>query len=182
MLKKKKELWNLYFYKGKYRTDEGLKRALIKDGIVWVSPYRTYYYIERYFGVYLNRDELRDYAVDYELTTEENFNKWLREQVKDGQCEICRTQWYHCDDNDGIGTCDWWDTRDVIIDSMDCFDPKHPDDFIEMSERTLDEYCDTLSEEEYEKFNKLPENKQFRIAMKWRVDMYNKYIKNSCNP
>ena len=44
-----KDLSDLYFYKGKYRTDEGLKRALIKEGIVWMSPKRNYYNYEDVF-------------------------------------------------------------------------------------------------------------------------------------
>lgn len=175
-MKKDIDLNDLYFYKGKFRTDDGLKRALIKDGTVWVSPYRAYYLIEKYWEYYYDKDMLEDYATDYELTTRENFNKWLREQIKTGQCQVCHTQWYHCDANDGIGTMDWWDTREAIEDSLDRWDPKYPDDFIERSERTWEEYVDTISDEEFKKFERLPDDKQMRIAMKWRINLYNKAL------
>ena len=142
---------DLYFYKGKFRTDEGLKRALIKDDIVTISPNRAYYLWEEKFEYYYDYDMLKDYCTDYEYITKEeanNFRKWLNKMVKEGKIEVVHHQWYHCDENDNIGTEDWWDTREAIIDNMDRWDPRWPDDFIEHVERTVEAYGDTISQEE----------------------------------
>lgn len=168
------ELLELYFYKGKYRTDEGLKRELIKDGTVWVSRKQNYYLLSDVFEYYYSYDYLMDYVTDNGLTTRSGFRKWLKQQISEGKCEVLNTRWYHCDANDGIGTMDWWDTREAIIDGFDRYDPKWPDDFIEQCERTIESYADeVLTEEEWQQFLKLPEEKQCRIAMKWRIAKYN---------
>ena len=147
----------------------------------WRHKYGAYYLIEKYWEYYYDRETLKDYATDWDITTEENFNKWLKEQIETGQCQVIHTQWYHCDANDGVGTMDWWDTREAVEDSLDYWDPKYPDDFIERSERTWEEYVDTISEAEYEHFKNLPEDKQMRIAMRWRVNLYNKAVEaNKC--
>ena len=168
---------DLYFYKGKFRTDEGLKRALIKDDIVTISPNRAYYLWEEKFEYYYDYNMLKDYCTDYEYITKEeanNFRKWLNKMVKEGKIEVVHHQWYHCDENDNIGTEDWWDTREAIIDNMDRWDPRWPDDFIEHVERTVEAYGDTISQEEWDKLMKLPDEEVDKIAMKWRINEYNK--------
>ena len=174
-MKQKPELHEYYFYKGKYRTEEGLKRALIKDGIVTVSPKQNYYCYEAYTEYCYPYDMMLDYAHDYEWCSEEelkHFRKWLNQKIKNGEITVCNTAWYHCDENDGIGT-EWWDCLEAVKDGMDRFDPKWPDDFIENAEYSVEEYCQTLTDEEFAKFETLPEEKQYRIAMKWRINMYN---------
>jgi len=175
-----KDLSDLYFYKGKYRTDEGLKRALIKDKIVWTSPKQNYYCYEDYTEYCYPYDMMFDYASDYEWCSKEelkHFRSWLNKMIKEGKITICNCMFYHCDENDGIGTCDWWDTREAIMDCMDRLDPKYPDDFIETSENSVEEYCQTLSEDDFKKFEELSEDKQYKIAMSWRIEMYNNYKK-----
>ena len=83
-----------------------------------------------------------------------------------------RSPFYHCDENDGIGT-DWWDCLDAVRDCMDRFDPKWPDDFIENAEYSVEEYCQTLSDKEFEEFETLLEEEQYKLAMRWRIKMYN---------
>ena len=176
MAKKQINLWELCFYKGKYRTDEGLKRALIKDKIVWTSPKRNYYEYEDVFEYCYDFETLRDYVTDYEMCSSDDakhFRRWLNQKIKEGKIKVLNTSWYHCDANDGIGTMDWWDTREAIMDCMYRFDSKYPDDFIETSENSAEAYCQTLSKEDFERFEKLPEDKQYRIAMRWRIEMYN---------
>lgn len=175
MSKKKVDLYDLYFYKGKYRTDEGLKRALIKDGIVTVSPKQNYYCYEKYTEYCYPYYMMQDYASDNEWCSEEelkHFRKWLNTKIRDGEITVCNTSWYHSDYTDGIGT-EWWDCLEAVKDGMDRFDPKWPDDFIENAEYSVEEYCQTLTEEEFAKFENLPEEKQYRIAMKWRIKVYN---------
>jgi len=169
---------DLYFYKGRYRTDNGLKRALIKDGIIWVSPKRNYYCWDKQFEYCYDFEYMRDYCHDYELITDDeykHFRKWLNKMIKAGEITICNTSWYHCDENDGIGTPDFWDAREAVVDSMDRFDPKYPDDFIETLENSVEEYYETLTDEEFKEFEKLPDEVQEKAAMKWRIKMYNNY-------
>lgn len=173
-MSKRVDLNDLYFYKGRFRTDEGLKRALIKDGTVNVSPYRAYYCIEELSEYSWDRQTIKELAIDRYLATEEEFNKWIKEAIDNGECEVTHTRWYHCDANDGLGTRDWWDTREAVESDFDCWNPKYPDDFIERSEITWESYADTLSEEEFKKFEKLPEDKQMRTAMRWRINIYKK--------
>ena len=176
-MKQKLELYDYYFYKGKYRTDEGLKRALIKDGIVWTSPKRNYYCYEDFTEYCYPYDMMLDYAHDYEWCSKEelkHFRSWLNKMIKEGKITVCNCIFYHCDENDGIGTPEWWDARESILGGMFGFDPKYPDDFIENAEYSVEEYCQTLTDEEFAKFESLPEEKQYKIAMKWRIDEYNK--------
>ncbi len=170
---------DLYFYKGKYRTEEGLKRALIKDGIVTVSPKQNYYCYEDYTEYCYPYDMMFDYASDYEWCSKEelkHFRSWLNKMIKEGKITVCNTSWYHSDYTDGIGMIDFWDCLEQIREGMDRFDPKYPDDFIETLENSVEEYCQTLSDEEFKEFEKLPEKKQDRIAMNWRTNLYNKAI------
>ena len=179
---KKTNLWDLYFYKGKYRTDEGLKRALIKDGIVWVSPKQNYYFYEKYTEYCYPYFLMRDYASDEEWCSKEelkHFRKWLNQKIKDGEITVCNTAWYHCEANEGIGEPEWIDARDAVMSCMDVFYPKCPDEFIENSEYSVEEYCQTLSDDEFKNFEKLPEEKQYKIAMRWRIKLYNKYKETS---
>ena len=139
-MKQKPELHEYYFYKGKYRTEEGLKRALIKDGIVWVSPKQNYYCYKEYTEYCYPYDMMLDYAHDYEWCSEEelkHFRKWLNKKIKSGEITVCNTAWYYCDENDGIGT-EWWDCLGAIKDNMDRFDPKWPDGFIENAEWSVE--------------------------------------------
>ena len=166
---------DLYFYKGKYRTELGLKRALIKDGIVTVSPKQNYYLWEKCFEYYYPYDMLKDYCTDYEYISEEeakHFRAWLNKMIKAGEIEVTNHEWYHCEENDNIGTEDFWDTLEAVKDNMDRFDPKYPDEFIEDVERTIDEFADTVSEEYWNEFLKLPDEEQEKIAMKWRIKTY----------
>lgn len=165
-----------YFYKGKYRTEEGLKRALIKDKIVTVSPKQNYYLYEDVFEYCYDFETLRDYVTDYELCTAEeakHFRKWLNEKIREGKISVLKTSWYHCEENDNIGTEDFWDTLQAIMENINYFDPKYPEDFIETDEQSVEEYCQTLTDEEFNKFEKLPDDKQYRIAMRWRIKCYN---------
>lgn len=174
--KNRTELHDYYFYKGKYRTEEGLKRALIKDGIVTVSPKQNYYCYEEYTEYCYPYAMMLDYAYYYEWCSEEelkHFRKWLNQKIKNGEIIVCNTSWYHCDENDGMGT-DWWDCLEAVKEGRDRFDPKWPDDFIEEAEWSIEEYCQTLTDEEFAEFKTLPEKKQYRIAMRWRIDIYNK--------
>ena len=48
-MKQKPELYDYYFYKGKYRTEEGLKRALIKLQIKNAKISELYLRANKYF-------------------------------------------------------------------------------------------------------------------------------------
>ena len=165
-----------YFYKGKYRTYEGLKRALIKDKIVTVSPKQNYYWYEDKTEFYYPYSMMYDYAHDYEWCSKEelnHFRSWLNKKIEEGKISVLNTSWYHCEENDNIGTENFWDTLQAIMEGMDRFDPKYPDDFIETDEQSVEEYCQTLTNEEFNKFQKLPDDNQYRIAMSWRIKCYN---------
>ena len=142
---------DLYFYKGKYRTEEGLKRALIKDKIVWVSPKQNYYCYEDYTEYCYPYDMMFDYASDYEWCSKEelkHFRGWLNKMIKEEKITVCNCMFYHSDYTDGIGMIYFWDCLEEIREGMDRFDPKYPDDFIETLEQTVEEYSETVSKEE----------------------------------
>ena len=175
MKKKIKDLSDLYFYKGKYRTEEGLKRALIKDGIIWTSPKRNYYHYIDVFEYCYSFEMLRDYVTDYGLCSADDakhFRKWLNQKIKENKIKVINTSWYHCDENDGIGEIDWLDTLDSVMDTRSSFDLQYPNDFIETSEQSVEEYCQTLNREDLNKFESLSSDKQYKLAMNWRIDMY----------
>lgn len=173
---------DLYFYKGKFRTEEGLKRALIKDGRVTTSPKQNYYCYEDFTEYCYPYDALFDYAHDYEWCTEEelkHFRKWLNSKIKEGKISVVNASWYHCEENDNLGTTDFWETLEAILDGMWSFDPRYPDDYIESLEDTINNYVDTISDDEYNSFSQLDDAKQSKIAMAWRIKEYNKAINNN---
>lgn len=170
---------DLYFYKGKFRTEEGIKRALIKDGIVDVSPLCNYYAWEDKFEYYYDFEYLRDYCHDYELITDEeykHFRKFLNEKIKSGEIKTWFGRYYSSDYTDNIGF-DWWETFECIRDSLDYWDPRNPEDFIRSLELIIEDYCDTISEEEFKEFEKLSDEEQEKIAMKWQIKKYNEAVK-----
>jgi len=86
---------DLYFYKGKFRTEEGIKRELIKDGTIDVSPLCTYYAWDKQFEYFYDFDYLRDLCHDNELITEEEYKpleSFLIRKLKrgNGNCYECR--------------------------------------------------------------------------------------------
>ena len=174
-----KQNCDYYFYKGKYHTLEGLKRALIKDDVVWTSPKKNYYLIEKYHEYFEDREWWRDMSIEWKLTTEKDFNKWLKEMIVSGQCDVCNTRFYHCDASDGMGMMDFEDTLDYILDDANSynFDDEY-DEYVETSEKSFEKYAETLTDEQWHKFEKLSDDKQMRIAMKWRINEYNR-LKNS---
>ena len=167
---------DLYFYQGKFRTEEGLKRALIKDGTVWVSKKQNYYWWEKQFEYYYDFEMLRDYVTDYELCTKEeakHFRKWLNNKIKEGEITVLNTMWYHSDATDGIGCCEFWECLDAIRgDAYPLSYTRDYDYFIETVEQTVEDYGETISEEEWKEFLKLPDAEQEKIAMKWRINDY----------
>ena len=170
---------DLWFYKGKYRTELGLKRALIKDDIVTVSPKRNYYCWRDKYEYFYPYDWMRDSCWDDGYITEEeydHFRKWLNKMIKTGEIDVCCHEWYHCEENDNIGTEEFWETLEAVLDGS-CGEERYMYEYIENAERTLDNYCgDILTKEEFNEFDKLPEDKQFKIAMKWRIQTYKDYI------
>lgn len=157
---------DLYFYMGKFRTEEGLKRALIKEGVIshaW--RVRAYEYSDMYYDYKYLKDMLRDSGL------EEKYLKHFRKWLKDNNIPFVGKQtWYYSDAMDGWNTLD--NTMEAVLDGYEPFDPKFPEYFVEPLEYTLDNYTETLSHEEYQLFVKLPEEKQFKQAMKWRINSY----------
>lgn len=177
---------DLYFYQGKFRTELGLKRALIKDDIVSVSKLCNYYLLKEdkdlpwhyWMEYFWDFDSFKDYCTDNEIVTEEeakHFRKWLNKMIKEGRVEVTHTRYYSADATDNIGTPDFWDVREAVMDCMD--DVRYLDDYIEDSERTWENYVDTISDEEFKVFEKLPEEEQNKIAMAWRIKTYKDYMK-----
>lgn len=167
---------DLYFYKGKFRTELGMKRELIKDGTVDVSPLCTYYAWDKQFEYFYDFDYLRDICHDRELITDDeykHFRKWLNKKIKDGEIRTYYGRYYSSDYTDNIGF-DWWETFECIRESLYPWNPKYPDEFIETDEEVIESYSETISQEEWDKFLKLPDEEQEKIAMKWRVNEYKK--------
>lgn len=176
-----KNLYDMYFYKGKYHTLEGLKRALIKDDVVWVSPKKNYYLIEKYHDYFQDREWWRDMSIEWKLTTEKDFNKWLKEMIDSGQCDVRNTCFYHSFASDCLGEMYFEEALEYILDDANSynFDNEY-DEYVETSEKSLDEYVDILTDEQFHKFDSLSDDKQMKIAMKWRINEYNKLkIKNN---
>lgn len=175
---------DLYFYKGKYRTEEGLKRALIKDKKVWTSPKQNYYLLVDQFEYYYDFEYLKELLKDRNMLDEKqlkHFRKWLNQQQKEGLVDVLHTSFYHCEETDGMGFPDFWEILESIIDYNDIFNEEYCDDFVEQVERTFDNYIDNLSEDEFKELEKLPENKQYKKAMNWRVQQYNEYKRKMLN-
>lgn len=169
---------DLYFYKGKFRTENGIKRELIKDGTIDVSPLCTYYAWDKQFEYFYDFDYLRDLCYDNELITKEeykHFRKFLNKKIKDGEIRTYYGRYYSSEYKDGIGF-DWWETFECIRQSLDWWDPRNPDDFIEEVENTVEAYSDTVSQETWDKFLKLSDEEQNKIAMKWRINEYKKAV------
>ena len=167
---------DLYFYKGKFRTEEGIKRALIKDGTVDVSPLCNYYAWEAKFEYYYDFDYLKDICLDRGYITEDDyhhFRKWLNKKIKSGEIKTWFGRYYSSDYTDNIGF-DWWETFECIRNSLDYWNPKYPDEFIETDEEVIEAYGDTISNEEWDKLLKLSDEEQFKIAAKWRINEYKK--------
>lgn len=165
-----KEKSYLYFYKGKFRTEVGLRCALIKDGIIWTSR-GTFYLHEATDEYYRPFDELRDRLRDRKVITEEeykHFQKWINDKTKSGEIKVVKNMtWYHCEETDGVG--DEWE---YILEAL------RDDDFpIETEEEVIENYCDEcLDEEQFRIFELLPECRQSAIARKWRIEKYESNI------
>jgi len=170
-MKKLRKNEDLYFYKGKFYTELGLKRALAKDGELTYSR-GTFYLYEKYFEYYYSYNEFRDRLHDYNYITDEeykHFKKWLNKKVADKEVQVLKNHtFYHCDATDGIG--DEWD---YILESLRDFGTSE-ENRIQTDEEVIEDYCQTLSEEEFKKFCQLPDLKQFNIASKWAIETYNK--------
>lgn len=159
---------DLYFYEGKFLTELGLKRALIKDGWVWVSRGTFYCYLPASEEqMHYHFDYLRDILYDNDIITEEefkHFRKWVNVQNKEGKMSIKKNcTWYHCEANDGIGE-EWFYCLEGILNDGE---PR-----IETEEQVIEDYCQTLTEEQFHTFLKLSDLKQFKIASKWAIQEY----------
>jgi len=156
-----------YFYEGKFYTERTLKSALIKDGTIWVSSGSFYYYPEYNDEVIYQFDILRDILHDNGLITEEeykHFRKWVNAKIKSGKIDYRPgLTLYHSEYSDNMGY--EWD---------EAFDILRNDDVFETEEEVIENYCNTLSEKEFETFNKLPDSCQLSIAMNWRIKEYEK--------
>ena len=89
-MKSKSKDQDLYFYKGKFLTELGLKRALIKEGRVWVSR-GTFYLYEKTEEYYFEFDTLRDILSDKGVINEEEYNhfqKWINHKKKEGELKV----------------------------------------------------------------------------------------------
>lgn len=160
----------LYFYKGKFRTETGLKYALIKDGTVWVSRGNFYCYLPYSDEeIHYTRDYLRDILHENGIITDEehkHFQKWMNEKVKEGTLSVRKNcTWYHCEANDGMG--EEWDT---CLESI-LWEGVTP---IETEEQVVEDYCEAITEEQFRIFLKLPECRQEAIARRWRIEKYEK--------
>lgn len=162
----------LYFYKGKFYTELGLKRVLIKDGRVWVSR-GTFYLYEKTEEYYWHFDTLRDILNDKGVINAEeyaHFQKWINKKEKEGEVKVLRNfTFFHCDENDGLGD-DWNECLDALRD--------FGNSNIKTDEEVIEDYCQTISEEEFKAFLKLPDLKQFNIASKWAIKTYNERSKS----
>ena len=179
-MKTEKELLELTFYKGKYRTPRGLKQALIKEDIVWISKKRNYYLWDAFYEYYYDYEYFRDLCNnDGFITASEykHFRKWLKEKIKTGEIKYINTRWYHCEENDGIGCIDYDECLECVRDGLS--NPRDLDNYIETSEQSIDYFADTMTAEEFQEFLKLPEAVQLTKAMNWRIKTYKEWIKNN---
>lgn len=165
-MKSKAKKQDLYFYKGKFLTELGLKRALIKDDRVWVSR-GTFYLYEKTEEYYWHFDTLRDILNDKGVINAEeyaHFQKWINKKEREGEVKVLRNfTFYHCDENDGLGD-DWNECLDALRD--------FGNSDIKTDEEVIEDYCQTLTEEQFHTFLRLPEIRQFTIAKKWAVESY----------
>jgi len=165
-MKDKRKDQDLYFYKGKILTEIGLKRALIKEGRVWTSR-GTFYLYEQTEEYYFEFDTLRDILSDKGIINAEEYNhfqKWINKKEREGEIKVLRNfTFYHCDENDGLGD-DWNECLDALRD--------YGNGDIKTDEEVIEDYCQTLTEAQFNTFLKLPEVRQFTIAKKWAVESY----------
>ena len=161
---------DFYFYEGKFHTEEGLKRALIKDGSVWVSRGTFYCYLPYSDEeIYYHFDYLRDILHDNGVINDEeykHFRKWLNSKEKEGSLSVKRNcTWYHSEETDGMGV-DWPECLEALRNGF--LD-------IKTDEEIMEEYCDkALTDEQFKVFEKLPECRQFAIARKWKIERFRK--------
>ena len=178
-MKKLRKNEDLYFYKGKIYTELGLKRALIKSDEVWTNTGVFYLYAktEEYYWKY---SQLKERLRDREIITEDeykHFRKWLNEQIREGYASFTRKMtFYHCHQNDGVGT-DWHDCLETLREFGDSEDNR-----IKTDEDIIDDYCETLDDDQFAIFSKLPDQRQFNIASKWAIQEYYKKEKENCIP
>lgn len=161
---------DIYFYEGKFHTEEGLKRALIKDGNVWISRGTFYCYTPASEEeIFYEFDFLRDNLLEDGFISEEehkHFRKWLNAKKKEGTLLVRKNcTWYHSEETDGMGV-DWPECLEALRNGF--LD-------IKTDEEIIEEYCDkALTDEQFEVFSKLPDCRQFAIARKWKLEEWGK--------
>ena len=170
-MKKRRKNENLYFYKGNFYTELGLKKALSKDGELWYSR-GTFYLYEDVFEYYYKYDYFRDLLHDRNLITDEEYNhfkKWLNEKIADKEVQVLKNYtFYHIDANDGVGD-DW----NYVLETLRDWGTSEGER-IKTDEEIIEDYCQTLTEEQFQTFLALPDARQFTIAAKWATEEYNK--------
>lgn len=163
---------DIYFYKGKFYTELGLKRVLSKEGRIWYSR-GTFYLYKANFEYYYDRQYFKDLLHDNDLITDEelkHFQKWINAKVRSGEISVLKGHtFYHCEENDGMGG-DWDEALEALKDSY-----YNKENAIQTDEEIIEEYCDkALTDEQFEVFSKLPDCRQFAIARKWKLEEWGK--------
>lgn len=166
-MRKMRKNEDLYFYKGKFYTELGLKRVLSKDGHLTYSR-GTFYFYEKVSEYFVNRTYLKDCLTDEMIITPEeskHFQKWLNNKVKNGEIRVLRNYtFYHRENIEGNIGGDWNEALEDLMDNLD----------IRTDEQVIEDYCQTLDKKEFYEFLKLSDLKQFNIASKWAIETYNK--------
>lgn len=170
-MKKLRKHEDLYFYKGKFYTELGLKRALAKDGELTFSR-GTFYLYEAVFEYYYKFDYFRDLLHDRKLINDDeykHFQKWINERVRSGEIKVLRDHtFYHIEANDGVGD-DW----DYVLEGLRNYGTSEGE-LIKKDEEVIEDYCQTLTEEQFHLFCLLPDIRQFNIASMWAIGKYQK--------
>lgn len=178
-MKKMRKNKDLYFYKGKFYTDLGLKRVLAKEGELTFSR-GTFYLYESVFECYYRFDYLRDLLHDYKLITDDeykHFRKWLNKKIENKEISVLRDYtFYHCDANYNAGG-DW----NYALEALRNYGTSEGEQ-IKTDEEIIEDYCQVLTDEQFKTFCKLPEARQSTIASKWAIKEYHEKQRKDAVP
>lgn len=158
----------LYFYKGKFSTENGLRYILLKEGKI-ESVRGDFYLYPKNDTHYRSFNVLRDDLLKHKIISVkeyEDFSKWLK--VKDNNGELTRLKnytLYTCKENGGL-----LEEFETVLEK---FIKRHPG-VIETEEEVIEDYAKTIPEVQRRTFRLLPTYRQSYFAAKWRNERYQK--------
>jgi hypothetical protein len=161
-MKNNKERKELYFYKGKFHTELGLRKVLMDEKEI--SVYYGPFYNTDYYDYCYTKEELREKLHDDEYITDEEYNhftKYLKQQVESHDFTVINEPLYGGEMTDCL-TSPWNDCFQLILDERD-------DNHIQTEEDIMDDYGETLTDDEWNKYCNLPYEKQFTVAKRWKL-------------